>query len=42
MEAIKLLTGLGEPLVGRLLIFDGKGMHFEEVRVNRRADCPVC
>jgi adenylyltransferase/sulfurtransferase len=42
METIKLLTGLGEPLVGRLLIFDGKGMHFEEVRVNRRADCPVC
>jgi len=42
MEVIKLLTSLGEPLVGRLLIFDGKGMRFEEVRVSRRADCSVC
>jgi molybdopterin/thiamine biosynthesis adenylyltransferase len=42
METIKLLTGLGRPLVGRLLIFDGESMHFEEVRVEKREDCPVC
>ncbi len=42
METIKLLTGLGEPLIGRLLILDGESMHFEEVKVERRAGCPVC
>ena len=42
LEAIKVLTGLGEPLVGRLLIFDGLKMKFEEVRVDRSPGCPVC
>ncbi len=42
LEAIKVLTGLGEPLVGRLLIFDGLKMKFEEVRVDRNPGCPVC
>ncbi|HDI01096.1 MAG TPA: HesA/MoeB/ThiF family protein [Candidatus Bathyarchaeota archaeon] len=42
LEAIKLITGLGEPLVGRLLVFDGLKMRFEELLVSRRPDCPVC
>jgi len=42
LEAIKLITGLGKPLVGRLLIFDGLEMRFEEVLVERDERCPVC
>lgn len=36
MEVLKLVTGLGEPLVGRLLLFDGKAMRFETIRYRRR------
>jgi len=42
IEAVKLVTGLGEPLVGRLLLFDGLKMKFEEVLVRKSEDCPVC
>lgn len=41
-EAIKLLTGLGDTLAGRLLIFDALRMDFTEVRVRRDSSCPVC
>lgn len=41
-EAIKLITGTGEPLVGRLLTYDALEMRFEEFRVARRHDCAVC
>jgi molybdopterin/thiamine biosynthesis adenylyltransferase/rhodanese-related sulfurtransferase len=41
-EAIKLITGAGEPLVGRLLTYDALQMRFEEFRFARRADCAVC
>ena len=41
-EAIKLAAGIGEPLVGRLLLFDALATEFTEVRIERRADCPVC
>jgi molybdopterin/thiamine biosynthesis adenylyltransferase/rhodanese-related sulfurtransferase len=41
-EAIKLAAGIGEPLVGRLLLFDALATEFSEVRIERRADCPVC
>ena len=41
-EAIKLLTGIGEPLVGRLLMFDALTMRFDEFKVSRRKDCAVC
>ena len=41
-EAIKLITGIGEPLVGRLLIFDALAMEFTTVNVRWDADCPVC
>jgi molybdopterin/thiamine biosynthesis adenylyltransferase len=41
-EALKLLLGLGEPLVGRLLTFDALDMHFREIRLPRDPDCPGC
>jgi molybdopterin/thiamine biosynthesis adenylyltransferase/rhodanese-related sulfurtransferase len=41
-EAIKLALGIGDPLVGRLLMFDALGTDFHEVRINRKPDCPVC
>ena len=41
-EALKLLLGLGEPLVGRLLTFDALGMRFREIRLLRDPDCPGC
>jgi molybdopterin/thiamine biosynthesis adenylyltransferase/rhodanese-related sulfurtransferase len=41
-EAIKLLLGIGDPLVGRLLLFDALAMTFMEVNLRRDPDCPVC
>jgi len=41
-EAIKLLLGLGDPLVGRLLTYDSLRMKFRELRLRRSPDCPVC
>lgn len=41
-EAVKLVTGLGEPLVGRLLVHDALRQRWGEVRVRAAADCPVC
>jgi len=42
MEAIKVLTGLGEPLLGRLLIADLRDMSFRTVRLQRNIHCLVC
>ena len=41
-EAIKLLTGIGEPLVGRLLLYDALRMRFRQITLPRASDCPVC
>jgi molybdopterin/thiamine biosynthesis adenylyltransferase/rhodanese-related sulfurtransferase len=41
-EAIKLALGIGEPLVGRLLMFDALAGTFAEIRLRRDPDCPVC
>ncbi|MGB9662530.1 MAG: HesA/MoeB/ThiF family protein [Moorellaceae bacterium] len=41
-EVIKLLLGIGDNLVGRLLIYDALEMRFREVRAERNPDCPVC
>jgi sulfur-carrier protein adenylyltransferase/sulfurtransferase len=41
-EAIKLLTGIGEPLVGRFLIYDALRMRFRELKLRKDPDCPVC
>jgi molybdopterin-synthase adenylyltransferase len=42
MEAIKLICGVGEPLVNRLLTFDLREMRFRMIRTQRRRDCQVC
>lgn len=42
VETIKLLLGVGRPLVGRLLLFDGLSMEFSEVSVSRNESCPSC
>jgi len=42
IETIKLLLGLGDPLAGRLLLFDALGMEFREVKIRRDPLCPVC
>jgi len=42
LEALKLLAGFGEPLVGRLLLVDAAGSRFRELRVKRDPGCPVC
>jgi molybdopterin/thiamine biosynthesis adenylyltransferase/rhodanese-related sulfurtransferase len=41
-EAIKLILGVGEPLVGRFLIYDALRMRFRELKLSRDPDCPVC
>jgi molybdopterin/thiamine biosynthesis adenylyltransferase/rhodanese-related sulfurtransferase len=42
METLKLILKSGEPLVGRLLLFDALGMKFRELRLRKNPDCPVC
>ena len=42
METIKLILGIGEPLVGRLLLFDALAMRFKELRLRKNPDCPIC
>lgn len=41
-EAIKLILGVGEPLIGRLLLYDATTMTFDEVRLRKNPDCPIC
>src|SRR5215468_9386310 len=41
-EALKLLLGAGEPLIGRLLTFDALGTRFSELKLRRDPQCPVC
>ena len=41
-EALKVLSGAGQPLTGRLLLIDARGMEFNEMRLKRAPDCPVC
>lgn len=41
-EALKLIMGVGSPLVGRLQMLDGRHMAWSELRLQRQADCPVC
>jgi sulfur-carrier protein adenylyltransferase/sulfurtransferase len=42
IEAIKLIVGVGEPLIGRLLHFDALKVKFRELTLRRDAQCPVC
>lgn len=41
-EALKLVLGIGEPLVGRLLLFDALETTFQEISLRRNPECPVC
>ena len=41
-EVIKLVTGAGEPLVGRLLLYEALGTRFTELKVPRDPECPIC
>lgn len=41
-ETVKLILGQGEPLVGRLLLFDALKMSFRELRLRKNPDCPIC
>ena len=41
-EAVKLLLGIGEPLIGRLLLFDALKMRFRELKLKKDPACPVC
>ena len=42
METVKLVTGIGKPLVGRMFFANGEEMVFETAEVKRRMECPVC
>jgi len=41
-EVVKLITGLGEPLVGRMIVFDSLYTWFDELKVERNPECKVC
>lgn len=42
LEVFKLVTGAGDPLIGRLLLFEALGTEFTELKVKRDPDCPIC
>ena len=42
METIKLVLGVGEPLIGRLVLFDALRLQFRELKLEKDPDCPVC
>lgn len=41
-ETIKLILGIGEPLIGRLLLVDALNMRFRQLKLRKNPDCPVC
>jgi MoaD family protein len=41
-ETVKLILGIGEPLVGRLLLYDALAMRFRELKLRRNPECPMC
>ncbi|HUW78953.1 MAG TPA: adenylyltransferase/sulfurtransferase MoeZ [Candidatus Nanopelagicaceae bacterium] len=41
-EAIKLLTGIGDPLVGRLMVYDALEMTYRTIRIRKDPECPLC
>ncbi len=42
LEVIKLIIGQGEPLIGRLLVFDALKMSFRELKLRKNPNCPIC
>lgn len=41
-EAIKLLLGIGEPMIGRMMLYDALEMSFHSIKIRKAPDCPVC
>ena len=41
-EAVKLILGIGEPLIGRLMLYDALGMSFREMKLRKDPNCPIC
>jgi sulfur-carrier protein adenylyltransferase/sulfurtransferase len=41
-EVVKLVAGIGEPLIGRLLLYESLGTRFTELKVKRDPECPIC
>ena len=41
-EAIKVITGIGEPLIGSLMIYDGLEMSYRKIKVRKDPNCPIC
>jgi len=41
-EVVKLIVGVGEPLIGRLLLYEALGATFTELKVRRDPECPIC
>ena len=41
-ETVKLILGIGEPLVGRLMLYDALAMRFRELKLRRNPECPMC
>jgi adenylyltransferase/sulfurtransferase len=41
-EAIKVLTGIGEPLIGSLMVYDALDMNFRKIKVRKDPNCPLC
>jgi adenylyltransferase/sulfurtransferase len=41
-EVVKLILGVGDPLIGRLLLYDALGMSFRELKLRKNPECPVC
>ncbi len=42
LEVLKLILGVGEPLIGRLLLFDGLGLNWREMKLRKNPRCPAC
>ena len=42
IETIKMITGVGESIIGRLLLFDGLEMKFREISIGKNFSCPIC
>ena len=41
-ETVKLILGIGEPLIGRLMLYDALAMRFRELKIRRSPECPIC
>jgi len=42
IEALKLVTRIGDSLAGRLVLFDGLSMEWNEIKINKNPDCAIC